>query len=89
MEKSNKPEKKPLSPKQDRSFVVSLERLAGLLRAEIKLKDKKTTVLPPSPLAGSLSNTVMRVAKLLHTQIKTSRPLKERSWKTTPNNKEL
>lgn len=67
--------------KPDRSFSVSLERLAGLLRTEIKLKDKNTQILSDSSTVGSLNNSIMRIAKLLRTQTQATQPAKKRSWK--------
>lgn len=77
MEKSNKPEK-------DRSFSVSLERIAQLLRSEVKLKDRETKVLPGSS-AGSLNNTIMQVAKMLRTEVKAHPPVEKRSWSVENN----
>ena len=83
MDEPNKTEKS--SSKKERSFSVSLEHLAQMLRAEVKLKDRETKVLPTSSSPGSLNNTIMQVAKMLRTQVKGEDASAKRSWNVRKN----
>ncbi len=70
-----------------KSFIVAIEQIAQLLRSEVKAKEQKlkkreARLLSKAARAGSLSNTVERIAKLLRTELTDSpkKPTKKRKW---------
>lgn len=78
--------KKPSS--EAKSFAAAIEQMAKLLRSEIKLKDRQPQVLSSSAMPGSLTNSILQVAKLLKNQIRQTTPLKKRSWNMASQKKE-
>ena len=75
-----KKEQRP-APPHSKSFAAALAEMAHFLRTKTKLKERQTTVLSSSSTKPSFNIAIVKIAKLLRSQVHKAHPLSQRTWK--------